>query len=75
MKKLHAQKIILERDISKQGQISERRRDSVVERRSSIFDPKRPKGLSVAFDQTMQVTVSCFIVNLPRLSAVSCIIL
>ncbi|KAL8089861.1 hypothetical protein AgCh_039355 [Apium graveolens] len=54
MKKLHAQKIILERDISKQGQISERRRDSAVDRRSSIFDPKRTKGLSIAFDQSMQ---------------------
>ncbi|WOG87596.1 hypothetical protein DCAR_0206826 [Daucus carota subsp. sativus] len=54
MKKLHAQKITLERDISKQGQISERRRDSMVDRRSSIFDAKRPKGLSIAFDQVMQ---------------------
>ncbi|KAK1357414.1 Centromere-associated protein E [Heracleum sosnowskyi] len=54
IKKLHAQKNILERDISKQSQISERRCDSVVDRRSSIFDPKRPKGLSIAFDQSMQ---------------------
>lgn len=63
MKKLHAQKIILERDINKQGQISERRRDSVVDRRSSIFDPKRPKGLSISFDQIMQVNESCFILK------------
>lgn len=64
MKKLHAQKIILERDISKQGQISERRRDSVVDRRSSILDAKRPKGLSIAFDQVMQVNVFALFLKL-----------
>ena len=67
MKKLHAQKITLERDISKQGQISERRRDSMVDRRSSIFDAKRPKGLSIAFDQVMQVNISCFTFKCPHL--------
>lgn len=42
------QNSLLERDISKRDSLAGRRRDSVI-------DPKRAKGSSVPFEQTLQV--------------------
>ncbi|KAM7270281.1 hypothetical protein ACFE04_029495 [Oxalis oulophora] len=53
VKRLHSQKTLLERDISKRDSLAGRRRDSVADRGSKLFDPKRTKGPSVA-EQTMQ---------------------
>ncbi|XVE95776.1 hypothetical protein REPUB_Repub02eG0129000 [Reevesia pubescens] len=50
MKRLHGQKTLLERDISKRDSLAGRRRDSVFDRNSKVFDPKRAKAL----EQTMQ---------------------
>ncbi|XP_057506191.1 LOW QUALITY PROTEIN: kinesin-like protein KIN-7O [Actinidia eriantha] len=54
LKKLHGQKALLERDISKRESLAGRRRDSVVDRSSNVFDPRRGKGLAVSIDQTLQ---------------------
>ncbi|KAG5537103.1 hypothetical protein RHGRI_024518 [Rhododendron griersonianum] len=54
LKKLHSQKALLERDINKRESLAGRRRDSVVDRTSNVFDPKRAKGLPASFDQTLQ---------------------
>lgn len=59
MKKLHGQKSLLERDINKRELLAGRRRDSVVDRSSNVFDPKRAKGLPASFDQTSQVIKQC----------------
>lgn len=59
MKKLHGQKALLERDINKRESLAGRRRDSVVDRTSNVFDPKRAKGLPSSFDQTLQVIKKC----------------
>ncbi|XP_022638159.1 kinesin-like protein KIN-7O isoform X3 [Vigna radiata var. radiata] len=50
IKQLRGQISLLERDINKRDSLAGRRRDSIVERGSKIFDPKRPKGL----EQTLQ---------------------
>ncbi|XP_035544828.1 kinesin-like protein KIN-7O isoform X3 [Juglans regia] len=47
IKRLLGQNSLLERDISKRDSVAGRRRDSVI-------DPKRAKGSSVFFEQTMQ---------------------
>lgn len=49
------QNSLLERDINKRESIVGRRRDSVSDRNSKVFDPKRAKGLAVPFEQTLQV--------------------
>ncbi|CAK9184034.1 unnamed protein product [Ilex paraguariensis] len=54
LKQLHGQKVILERDISKRDSIAGKRRDSVFERGSNIFDSKKAKGLNTSIEQTMQ---------------------
>lgn len=54
LKKLQGQKALLERDMSKRESLAGRRRDSVVDRSSNVFDPKRAKGLPVSFEQTLQ---------------------
>uniref|UniRef100_A0A5B7BK84 Putative centromere-associated protein E isoform X3 n=1 Tax=Davidia involucrata TaxID=16924 RepID=A0A5B7BK84_DAVIN len=54
IKRLHGQKSLLERDISKRDSLVARRRDSVIDRSSNVFDPKRVKGLAVSIEQTMQ---------------------
>nr|GMD44776.1 kinesin-like protein KIN-7O isoform X1 [Ipomoea batatas] len=51
---LHGQKAILERDINKHDSIVGRRRDSVVDRSSSVFEAKRAKGAAFLAEQTMQ---------------------
>lgn len=45
----------LERDISKRESLACRRRDSIVDRNSKVFDSKRAKGLAVPSEQTLQV--------------------
>ncbi|XVE60984.1 hypothetical protein DITRI_Ditri06bG0004400 [Diplodiscus trichospermus] len=50
IKRLHGQKTLLERDISKQESLAGRIRDSVFDRNSKVFDPKKAKAL----EQTMQ---------------------
>ena len=48
---MNGQKTLLERDISKRDSLAGRRRDSVFDRNSKVFDPKKAKAL----EQTMQV--------------------
>ena len=55
LKHLHGQNSLLERDINKRDSFASRRRDSIVERSSKMFDPKRPKGLAFSLEQTLQV--------------------
>ncbi|CAI9099661.1 OLC1v1036517C1 [Oldenlandia corymbosa var. corymbosa] len=50
-KRLHNQKAILERDISKRDSVVGRKRDSIVDRSSNVFDPKRGRGLAIAVEQ------------------------
>ncbi|XWS59013.1 hypothetical protein CRYUN_Cryun08bG0084400 [Craigia yunnanensis] len=50
IKRLNGQKNLLERDISKRDSLAGRRRDSVFDRNSKVFDPKKAKAL----EQTMQ---------------------
>ncbi|CAK7340219.1 unnamed protein product [Dovyalis caffra] len=54
VKRLHGQKTLLQRDISKRDSLAGRRRDSMADRSSKMFDPKSSKGLAASFDQTMQ---------------------
>ncbi|KAB5530115.1 hypothetical protein DKX38_020196 [Salix brachista] len=54
VKRLHGQKTLLERDISKRDFLAGRRRDSMVDRSSKMFDSKKSKGLAASFEQTMQ---------------------
>lgn len=62
---MHGQKTLLERDISKRDSLAGRRRDSMVDRSSKMFDPKKSKGLAASFEETMQmVTLNiniCFV--------------
>nr|XP_043629073.1 kinesin-like protein KIN-7O isoform X2 [Erigeron canadensis] len=51
IKRLHNQKAILERDRSKRESFADRRRDSVMDRSSNIYDPRKVKGLSATVDQ------------------------
>ncbi|KAJ9536971.1 hypothetical protein OSB04_029704 [Centaurea solstitialis] len=51
IKRLHGQKAILERDITKRESIAGRRRDSVMDRSSNIFDPRKAKGFGATVDQ------------------------
>ncbi|OIW19178.1 hypothetical protein TanjilG_16828 [Lupinus angustifolius] len=52
IKRLHGQNSLLERDINKRDSVAGRRRDSIVERSSKVFDPKIPKGPSL--QETLQ---------------------
>ncbi|XP_061965316.1 LOW QUALITY PROTEIN: kinesin-like protein KIN-7O [Populus nigra] len=54
VKRLHGQKTLLERDISKRDSLAGRRRDSMVDRSSKMFDPKKSKGLAASFEETME---------------------
>ncbi|KAI3703509.1 hypothetical protein L1987_73635 [Smallanthus sonchifolius] len=51
IKRLHSQKAILERDMTKRDTAAGRRRDSVVDRSSNIFDSRKVKGFGVTVDQ------------------------
>ncbi|KAI3692015.1 hypothetical protein L6452_31820 [Arctium lappa] len=51
IKRLHGQKAILERDITKRESIAGRRRDSVMDRSSNLFDSRKAKGFGVTVDQ------------------------
>ncbi|XVF56276.1 hypothetical protein PTKIN_Ptkin06aG0106000 [Pterospermum kingtungense] len=50
IKRLHGQKALLERDISKRDSLAGKRRDSVFDKNSKVFDPKKAKAL----EQTLQ---------------------
>ncbi|XP_057983300.1 kinesin-like protein KIN-7O isoform X2 [Malania oleifera] len=54
VKQLQSQKTLLERDISKRDSLAGRRRDSFIDRSSRGFEPKRAKGQSIPFEQTVQ---------------------
>uniref|UniRef100_A0A7N2M2K8 Uncharacterized protein n=1 Tax=Quercus lobata TaxID=97700 RepID=A0A7N2M2K8_QUELO len=54
LKRLLGQNSRLERDISKRESLACRRRDSIVDRNSKVFDSKRAKGLAVPSEQTLQ---------------------
>ncbi|KAH9649186.1 kinesin-like protein KIN-7O [Citrus sinensis] len=50
VKRLHGQNTLLERDITKLDSHSGRRRDSVVDKTSKMFDPKRGKSPGVPYE-------------------------
>ncbi|XP_071909918.1 kinesin-like protein KIN-7O isoform X2 [Coffea arabica] len=50
-KLLRGQKAILERDISKHDSVVGKKRDSIIDRSSNLFDPKRGRGLAIAVEQ------------------------
>ncbi|KAF2284436.1 hypothetical protein GH714_021858 [Hevea brasiliensis] len=54
VKRLNGQNTRLERDISKRESLAVRRRDSVVDRSSKVFDPKKSKDLASSLELTMQ---------------------
>nr|XP_016451242.1 PREDICTED: myosin heavy chain, striated muscle-like [Nicotiana tabacum] len=54
IKRLNGQRAILERDINKRDSIIGRRRDSVVDRSSNVFDSKRAKNSSVCVEHAVQ---------------------
>lgn len=54
VKRLHGQNTLLERDITRLDSISGRRRDSVVDKTSKVFDPKRGKSPSVPYEQMQE---------------------
>ncbi|KAB1222202.1 hypothetical protein CJ030_MR2G023440 [Morella rubra] len=54
IKRLLGQNSLLERDISKRNSLAGRRRDSVIDRNSMVFDTKMAKGLAVPFERTSQ---------------------
>ncbi|PON38650.1 Kinesin-like protein [Parasponia andersonii] len=54
IKRLQGQNSFLERDINRRESLAGKRRDSVVDKISKMGDPKRSKGLTVSFDQTLQ---------------------
>nr|XP_018628052.1 kinesin-like protein KIN-7O [Nicotiana tomentosiformis] len=59
IKRLNGQRAILERDINKRDSIIGRRRDSVVDRSSNVFDSKRAKNSSVCVEHVVQVGMVC----------------
>ncbi|KAF5747946.1 centromere-associated protein E isoform X1 [Tripterygium wilfordii] len=54
IKRLQGERTLLERDICKRESLAGRRRDSVIDKSSKGFDPKKAKGPGVLFEQTMQ---------------------
>ncbi|KAH9680269.1 kinesin-like protein KIN-7O [Citrus sinensis] len=50
VKRLHGQNTLLERDITKLDSLAGRRRDSVVDKTSKMFDPKRGKSPGVPYE-------------------------
>ncbi|KAL5542545.1 hypothetical protein UlMin_010255 [Ulmus minor] len=54
IKRLNGQKSLLERDIHRRESVAGRRRDSCLDKGSNMGDPKRSKGPTVSFDQTLQ---------------------
>ncbi|KAF4402548.1 hypothetical protein G4B88_012333 [Cannabis sativa] len=54
IKRLQGQNSLLERDINKRESLAGRRHDSFVDKNSKMSDPKKSKGLTVPFDQTLQ---------------------
>ena len=64
---MHGQKALLERDFSKRDSLAGKRRDSVLDRSSNVFDPRRAKGLAISLDQTMQVTKMGYVLEKNKL--------
>lgn len=56
---MNGQRAILERDINKRDSIIGRRRDSVVDSSSNVFDSKRAKNSSVCVEHAVQVGMVC----------------
>ncbi|XP_059297686.1 kinesin-like protein KIN-7O isoform X1 [Lycium ferocissimum] len=54
IKRLNGQRAIIERDINKRESIIGRRRDSVVDRSSNVFDSKRAKNSSVCVEHVQE---------------------
>ncbi|KAI4348608.1 hypothetical protein L6164_009315 [Bauhinia variegata] len=54
IKRLLGQNSLLERDLNRRDSLAGRRRDSVIEKSSKGIDSKRPKGLAVHIEQTLQ---------------------
>ncbi|KAJ0716663.1 putative plus-end-directed kinesin ATPase [Helianthus annuus] len=60
IKRLHSQKAILERDMTKRETIAGRRRDSVMDRSSNIFDSRKVKGSGVDQEEYRKLEVLAF---------------
>lgn len=71
IKRLHGQKTLLERDISKRDSLASKKRDSIVDRSSKVSDIKRGKSFSVPYEQ-MQVMFMGFIVSYISLNVTYC---
>lgn len=71
VKRLHGQKTLLERDISKRNSLASKKRDSIVDRGSKLFDPKRGKSLGMPYEQ-MQVMCMGFLVSYISLNGNYC---
>ncbi|XP_062111974.1 kinesin-like protein KIN-7O isoform X3 [Humulus lupulus] len=54
IKRLQGQNSLLERDINRRESLAGRRHDSFVDKSSKMSDPKKSKGLTMSFDQTLQ---------------------
>ncbi|KAJ0043556.1 hypothetical protein Pint_18234 [Pistacia integerrima] len=55
IKRLHSQRTLLERDISKRDSVASKKRDSIVDRGSRVFDPKRGKSFGMPYEQMQNV--------------------
>ncbi|KAJ0098595.1 hypothetical protein Patl1_20895 [Pistacia atlantica] len=53
-KRLHSQRTLLERDISKRDSVASKKRDSIVDRGSKVFDPKRGKSFGMPYEQMQE---------------------
>ncbi|CAJ2628859.1 unnamed protein product [Trifolium pratense] len=60
IKRLHGQNSLLERDISKRDSLAGRRRDSIAEKSSKMFDPQRPKGPAFSLEEHKKLEVCAF---------------
>ncbi|XP_004497885.1 kinesin-like protein KIN-7O isoform X2 [Cicer arietinum] len=60
IKRLHGQNSRLERDINKRDSLAGRRRDSIVDKSSKMFDPQRPKGLAISLEEHRKLEVFAF---------------
>ncbi|KAK2403310.1 P-loop containing nucleoside triphosphate hydrolase superfamily protein [Trifolium repens] len=60
IKRLHGQNSLLERDISKRDSLAGRRRDSIAEKSSKMFDPQRPKGPAFSLEEHKKLEVFAF---------------
>ncbi|XP_031273912.1 kinesin-like protein KIN-7O [Pistacia vera] len=54
IKRLHSQRTLLERDISKRDSVASKKRDSIVDRGSKVFDPRRGKSFGMPYEQMQE---------------------